>query len=94
MAFIRTEEEVDKLIEEMMNKGKGNYITQSVVFNKKNSRHVELLKKTLMSSESFGGFVKEVLLEKFSVDNQENGKTYILIDSRNKDKNTDYFMEV
>lgn len=66
MAFLRTEEEVDKLIEEMMTKGKGKYITQSVVFNKKNPRHMELLKKTLMSSESFGGFMREVLSEKFS----------------------------
>lgn len=66
MAFIRTEEEANKLIEKMMKKGKGDYITQSVVFRKDNPRHVELLKKVLMSSESFGGFTREVLAEKFS----------------------------
>jgi hypothetical protein len=66
MAFIRTEEEANKLIAEMMKKGKGNYITQSVVFRKTNARHIELLKKALMSSESFSGFTREVLAEKFS----------------------------
>ena len=66
MGFIRSEEEVNVLIEEMMKKGKGNYITQSVVFRKTNSRHVELLKKALMSSESFSGFTRELLAEKFS----------------------------
>lgn len=68
MAFIRTEEEANALIEEMMKKGKGKYITQSVVFRKTNSRHIELLKKTLMSSESFSGFTREVLAEKFNGD--------------------------
>lgn len=66
MAFIRSEEEANALIEEMMKKGKGKYITQSVVFRKTNPRHIELLKKVLMSSESFGGFTREVLAEKFS----------------------------
>lgn len=66
MAWLRTEEEVDTLIEEMMKKGKGKYITQSVVFRKTNPRHIELLKKALMSSESFSGFTKEILAEKFS----------------------------
>jgi hypothetical protein len=66
LAWLRTEEEVDALIAEMMKKGKGKYITQSVVFRKTNPRHMELLKKALMSSESFGGFTKELLAEKFS----------------------------
>ena len=66
MAWLRSEEEVDALIEEMMKKGKGKYITQSVVFSKTNPRHLDLLKKVLMSSESFSGFTREVLAEKFS----------------------------
>jgi len=88
MAFIRTEDEANQLIEEMMKKGKGKYITQSVVFNKQNPRHIGLLRRVLMSSESFGGFVREVLAEKFS------DECYIIIDKRDEDKNTDYFIEI
>lgn len=66
MAWIRTEEEVDKMIEELIHKSKSKYITQSVTFNKKNPRQLELLKKALMSSESFGGFMRELLAEKFN----------------------------
>ena len=66
MAWIRSEEEVDELIEEMLQKGKGKYITQSVLFKKDSELQMELLKKTLMSSTSFGAFIKQLLAEKFN----------------------------
>jgi len=66
MIWLRSEEEVDALIEEMKNRGKGKYITQGVAFNKTCPRQMELLKKSLMSSASFSGLAKEVLAVKFS----------------------------
>lgn len=65
MAWIRSEEEVDEMIMEMLKKGNGKYITQSVLFKKDSEVQMELLKKVLMSSTSFGAFVKQVLAEKF-----------------------------
>lgn len=66
MGHIRSEQEVDEIIEELMKKGKGNYITQSVTFRKSNPRQIELLKHALMNSESFSGLVRGLLTEKFS----------------------------
>lgn len=65
MNWYRSEEEVDKLIETMLGKGKGVHITQSVVFNKQNPRQMRLLKMILMSTESFSGFMKELTTHKF-----------------------------
>lgn len=61
MGYIRTEEEVNRMIDEMVKKSKGRYITQGVSFNKENERHLELLKMVLLRSQSFSGFVKELL---------------------------------
>jgi len=61
----RNEEEVDKMIEEMINRTKGNYITQACAFNKNCPRQMDLLKKALMSSVSFSGLVKEALTVRF-----------------------------
>lgn len=66
MKWIRSEEEVDKLLTEMLTKGRGNHITQSVVFNKSNPRQMRLLKMVLMSNESFSGFIKELITHEFS----------------------------
>ena len=66
MAWVRTEEEVDALIEEMINKNKGRYITQGVAFNKSSESQMRLLKLMLMSSYSFGALVKELIAERFS----------------------------
>lgn len=65
MAWIRSEEEVEEMIEEMLLKGKGKYVTQSVLFKKDSEVQMELLKKVLMSSTSFGAFVKQIIAEKF-----------------------------
>lgn len=61
MGFIRTEEEVDMMIAEMIRKTKGKYITQGVSFNKDSARQMQLLKMVLMRSNSFSGFIKEML---------------------------------
>ncbi|MEE5181005.1 hypothetical protein JDW21_18705 [Bacillus subtilis] len=66
MVWLRSEEEVDKIIEEMKNRTKGKYITQGVSFNKTCPRQMDLLKKALMSSVSFSGLGKELLAVKFS----------------------------
>ena len=71
MTWVRTEEEVDALIQEMLNKNKGRYITQGVAFNKSSESQMRLLKLMLMSSYSFGAMVKELIAEKFS-DNPNN----------------------
>lgn len=66
MGHIRSEQEVDEMIEKLMKKGNGNYITQSVTFKKNSAKQMELLKNALMHSESFSGLVRELLNEKFS----------------------------
>lgn len=63
MAYIRNEEEVDRIIEEMKKKTKGQYITQGVSFNKDNERQMQLLKYVLLRSTSFSGFVKDILAQ-------------------------------
>lgn len=62
---MRTEEEVNRMIEDMVNRTKGKYITQGVTFNKSCPRQMGLLKKALMSSASFSGLGKELLAIKF-----------------------------
>lgn len=66
MAILRTEEEVDRIIEELLQKGNGKYITQSVLFKKDSPQQIELLKNVLMRSTSFGGYVRRVLTHKFN----------------------------
>jgi len=63
---MRTEEEVNKIIDDMVSRTKGNYITQGVSFNKTCPRQMGLLKKALMSSVSFSGLGKELLALKFN----------------------------
>ena len=62
---MRTEEEVDAIIAEMVRKNKGKYITQACAFNKTCPRQMKMLKKALMSSVSFSGLVKEMLALRF-----------------------------
>lgn len=93
MAWLRSEEEVDALIEEMMKKGKGKYITQSVTFRRDSPRQLELLKKVLMSSESFSGFTREVLTEKFNgVGIQPANYNSITTDEKVEKKDTGNFL--
>ena len=71
MAWIRSEEEVDQMIEDMIKKNKGKYITQGVSFSKDSERQLELLKLVLMRSGSFSGFVKELLAKEIGEDKVE-----------------------
>lgn len=66
MEWLRSEEEVDKMIEDMLNRTNGRYITQGVAFNKTCPRQMGLLKKALMSSVSFSSLGKEMLAIRFS----------------------------
>ena len=66
MEWLRSEEEVDKMIEDMVNRTNGRYITQGVAFNKTCPRQMGLLKKALMSSVSFSSLGKEMLAIRFS----------------------------
>ena len=90
MAWMRTEEEVDNIIEEMLKKSNGKYITQGVAFNKSSESQMKLLKMVLMSSYSFGGMVKELIAEKFTI--EKNVKNVIIEDIQNnlKDESTDF----
>ena len=87
---MRTEEEVDNIIEEMLKKSNGKYITQGVAFNKSSESQMKLLKMVLMSSYSFGGMVKELIAEKFTI--EKNVKNVIIEDIQNnlKDESTDF----
>lgn len=66
MAWYKSEEEVDEIIENMIKRTKGSHITQSVSFNKRSPRQMRWLKLALMSSASFGGLVKEMFSERFA----------------------------
>jgi len=61
----RSEEEVDRMISEMINRTKGRFLTQGVSFNKTCPRQLDLLKKALMASKSFSGLGKELLAIRF-----------------------------
>lgn len=63
---MRTEEGVNKMIDEMINRTKGKYITQGCSFNKECPRQMAMLKQALMSSVSLSGLVKEVLALRFN----------------------------
>jgi hypothetical protein len=71
MKWLRSEEEVDALIDDMITRSEGKYITQGVSFNKTCPRQMSLLKNALMCSASFSGLGKELLAIRFS----ENGST-------------------
>lgn len=73
MTWLREEEEVDRLIEDMIKRSRGKYITQGVAFNKDCPRQMDLLKKSLMASVSFSGLAKELLAIKFKKDGGKNG---------------------
>lgn len=60
MAWINSEEEVDKIIEELKSKNK-KYITKGVSFDKNNDAHMRLLKYCLMHSDSFSAIIKELI---------------------------------
>lgn len=62
---MRSESEVDALIEDLKNRSKGKYITQGCSFNKTCPRQMALLKQALMESASFSGLVKEMLALRF-----------------------------
>lgn len=66
MTWLRSEIEVDEMIKDMVNRTKGNYLTQGVAFNKNCPRQMALLKKSLMASVSFSGLAKEILAVKFN----------------------------
>lgn len=59
--MMRSESEVDAMIEDLKSRTKGKYITQACSFNKTCPRQMGLLKKALMESVSFSGLVKEML---------------------------------
>jgi predicted CopG family antitoxin len=61
MTWLKSEEEVEQVIKEMVERTKGKYITQGVSFNKTCPRQMEMLKMALMSSASFSGLIKELL---------------------------------
>lgn len=93
MAWYRSEEEVDALIEEMLKKSKGRYITQGVSFNKQNSREMELLKKALMSSSSFSGLTKEMLTDKFNgIPLQQPTSSNQIVEEKAQKKDTGNFL--
>lgn len=89
---MRTEEDVDKLIEDMINRTKGKYLTQGVAFNKTCPRQMEILKKALMSSISFSGLMKETLAIKFSGANVTNSNIFMPPNIETKTKSVGNFL--
>jgi len=72
---LRSEQEIDIMIEEMKSRSKGKYITQGVSFNKTCPRQMALLKSALMESASFSGLAKEMLALRFDEHKQIQGIT-------------------
>jgi len=72
MGYLRSEEEVEVMIEEMKKKSKSKYLTQGVTFNKESERQMELLKFALMYATSFSGLGKELLADKFDSEMSSN----------------------
>ena len=70
MAIIRSEDEVERIIEELLQKGKGKYITQSVLFKKDSPQQMELLKNVLMRSTSFGDYARRALVDYLDTENK------------------------
>jgi hypothetical protein len=73
--ILRSEQEIDSLIADMVRRGKGKYITQGVSFNKTCPRQMALLKKALMESASFSGLAKEMLALRFEGGHIQNFQT-------------------
>lgn len=69
---MRSEEEVDAYIKEIIDRTKGKYLTQGVSFNKNSERQLRLLKLVLMEADSFSGFIKELLTIRYGVSNTNN----------------------
>lgn len=74
MAWLRTEQEAQAKVNELLTKNKGQYITQGVSFNKDSERQMELLKYVFMYSESFSGFMKVLIAA------HENGQPPALVE--------------
>ncbi|MBG9689518.1 hypothetical protein GAG94_03765 [Lysinibacillus sphaericus] len=70
MAIVRSEQEAERIIEELLQKGKGKYITQSVLFKKDSPQQLELLKNVLMRTTSFGEFARKALIEHLETENK------------------------
>lgn len=73
MTWLRTEEEADIIIEDLIKRTKGAYITKGVSFNKNSPSQIELLKMVLLSSTSFSGYVKELLANNFHENTKSHG---------------------
>jgi hypothetical protein len=63
---ILTPDNIDEYMEYLYNKTKGQYITQGVSFNKDDAFQMDLLKKALLTHNSFSGLVKHLLSMYFS----------------------------
>ncbi|MFJ3387754.1 hypothetical protein [Lysinibacillus sp. NPDC086135] len=70
MAIIRSEEEAERIIEELLKKGNGKYITQSVLFKKDSPQQLELLKNVLMRSTSFGAYARKAIIDYLDNENK------------------------
>lgn len=70
MAIVRSEQEAERIIEELLQKGKGKYITQSVLFKKDSPQQLELLKNVLMRTTSFGEYTRKALIEYLEKENK------------------------
>lgn len=70
MAIVRSEQEAERIIEELLQKGKGKYITQSVLFKKDSPKQLELLKNVLMRTTSFGEYTRKALIEYLETENK------------------------
>lgn len=70
MAIVRSEQEAERIIEELLQKGKGKYITQSVLFKKDSPQQLELLKNVLMRTTSFGEYTRKALIEFLETENK------------------------
>ncbi|MCM3387371.1 hypothetical protein M3649_04380 [Ureibacillus chungkukjangi] len=62
MAWIRSEEEVEEIIQGLLTKGKPNHITQSVLFKKNSEQQLDMLRHVLRRSTSFGEYMRQLII--------------------------------
>jgi len=74
MAWIRSEEEVEEIIQKLLTKGnKSNHITQSVLFKKDSEQQLDMLRHVLRRSTSFGEYIRQLIINDMNgTSNREN----------------------
>lgn len=92
MAWIRSEKEVEEIINGLLTKGKGKHITQSVLFKKDSEQQLDMLRHVLRRSTSFGEYMRQLIINDMNDSNsRENDDKPYTIEQRISKKDTGNF---